>query len=52
MGMGNPSPEPIPIRAIPMVPEVHQEVPVARAAIEQMIRVAGRKIEGCRILRP
>jgi hypothetical protein len=29
-----------------MVPEVHQEVPVARAAIEQMIRVAGRKNRG------
>jgi hypothetical protein len=37
---------------MPMVPEVPQDEPVAREVIEQMIRVAGRNIFGCKIFRP
>jgi hypothetical protein len=36
----------MPIKAMPMVPEVPQDEPVAREVIEQMIRVAGRNIFG------
>ncbi len=52
IGAGIPSPVEIPIRAIPMVPIVPQEVPVASEVIEVIRSVAGRKIVGVRIFNP
>ena len=49
---GIPIVEPIPINAIPTVAEVVQELPVAMDIIEQIIKQAGRKIEGCKISSP
>ena len=51
-GAGTPSPKAIPMRAIPTVPDVPHEVPVARETTEQINRVAKRNIEGLRIDRP
>ncbi len=52
IGNGNPRPAPTPIRATPIVPVVPQLVPVASDVSAQMIRVAGRKIEGDRMVNP
>ena len=43
-----PSAEPIPIKAIPTVAEVVQELPVAIEIIMQIITEAGKKILGFR----
>ena len=47
---------PVPIRCrsgrCRWFPTVPQEVPVASEVIEQMIKVAGKKILGCRIFKP
>ena len=51
-GAGMPSPAPMPMRAMPTVPEVPQEVPVDRATMEQMSRAVRRKTEGFRMDRP
>lgn len=51
-GVGIPRPVPTPIKAIPTVPAVVQELPVARETIAQIIQVAIRNIAGDRILRP
>ena len=47
-----PRPKPMPIRATPMVPMVPQEVPVAREVMEQISRVAMKKMVGCISCRP
>ena len=52
IGRGKPSPPPIPIKAIPMVPVVPQEVPVASEVMEHMISAAGKNILGCNIIKP
>ena len=44
IGAGIPSPAAIPISAIPMVPAVPQDVPVASEVIEEIIRAVGKKI--------
>ena len=52
MGTGTPNPLPTPISATPIVPAVDQEDPVPKETIEQMIRVAKRKIPGVSIFKP
>ncbi len=49
---GTPRPLPMPSMAIPMVPEVCQEDPVAREMMEQIKSVASGKIAGLRMNRP
>ncbi len=46
MGLGIPSAPPTPMRAIPTVPAVVQDVPVETATIEQISKVAARKYLG------
>jgi hypothetical protein len=50
--MGIPRAFPIPIRAIPTVADVVQELPVAIDIIEDINTVAGKNIVGLRISRP
>ncbi len=52
MPAGIPKPMPMPVRAIPTVPAVPQEVPVARDTIQQITKVAARNTPGERICRP
>ncbi len=49
---GIPKPCPTPMRATPTVPAVDQEEPVPKDTIEQMNRVAMRKIPGDRTFKP
>ena len=51
-GAGMPSPIAMPSSAMPTVPDVPHEVPVASETIEQMTSVAKRNIDGERIDRP
>ena len=52
IGAGMPRPIPTPIKAIPTVPAVVQEDPVASDTIELINNVATRKMDGDKILRP
>ena len=52
IGAGIPSAAPIPIIAIPEVPTVPQDVPVAIDVIAHNISVASRNIEGCITFKP
>ena len=51
MGKGTPKPRPTPIKAIPTVPAVDQELPVASETVAQIRHVANRKILGDNISR-
>lgn len=48
----NPRACPIPIKAIPIVPVVDQELPVVKETIQQTIHAAKRKIFGFRTCNP
>ncbi len=52
IGVGMPRPWPIPRSAIPTVPAVVQELPVARETIEHIIQEATKNILGEMILSP
>ena len=51
-GAGTPRPSAMPMMAIPTVPVVPHEVPVASDTIDVMMRAANRKIAGLSIARP
>ena len=51
-GLGNPSPSPIPTRAIPTVEAVLHELPVERDTIEHIITVTGKNTNGLIIFKP
>ena len=46
MGTGSPRPRPMPTNAMPTVPAVDQELPVASETIAQITQAVTRKIEG------
>ncbi len=52
IGVGIPNPIPTPISAIPTVPAVVHELPVANETIAHIIHVATKKIPGDKILSP
>jgi hypothetical protein len=52
MGRGSPKPLPTPMRAMPTVPAVVQELPVASETMAQMAQAAGRNTVGLRSFKP